>query len=215
MRLDLTGQRFGRLTAISRSDKDYITPSTGKHHSLWICQCDCGNITTVSIGQLRSGGTKSCGCLQRQRSAEAHTKHGFRFERLHGVWSNMKNRCNNKNCIEYPTYGGRGITVCAEWNEYPAFRAWALEHGYDETLPRCEQTLDRIDVNKGYSPDNCRWANMSEQANNKTDTVYFDYNGRKCTISEISELTSLSYNYLYYRLRTKKMTVNEIIESTI
>lgn len=211
--MDLTGMKFGRLTVLGRNSTDYITPSTGKHQSRWDCVCECGNTTTVVCGQLNSGKTKSCGCLQKERSAEAHTKHGYRYERLHSVWANMKNRCYNKNYKEYNSYGGRGIKVCDEWQKYEPFREWAMNNGYDESRPRGQLTLDRIEVDGMYEPSNCRFVNMHRQANNKTDNVFVTYLGESHTISEWASLLGVSYHYLYYRFRTKHMSMSEIIAS--
>lgn len=202
---------FGRLYVIRRHDEDYITPSTGKHTSRWICRCDCGNETIVTINQLRSGKTQSCGCYQRERSKEAHTKHGGRFDRLHGVWANMKNRCYNSNYNEFENYGGRGISVCEEWMEYPQFKEWALRSGYDEFASRGEYTLDRIDVNGNYCPENCRFVNMFVQANNKQNNIRIEYNGETYSLSELSQILNKPYDFLYYRLITKKLSLEDIL----
>lgn len=209
--MNLTGQRFGRLSVLYRHPKDYITPSTGKHTSRWVCQCDCGNVTVVNCSQLTGGRTQSCGCLQRERSAQAHTVHGGRYDRLHMIWANMKNRCYNPHYAEFDNYGGRGITVCKEWQEYPAFRDWALQAGYDSSNKRGTQTLDRIDFNDGYYPDNCRFVDMFTQANNKTDNIYIDYQGSTKTLSEWARLLNIPYDYLYYRVRTKGLPMQDVI----
>ena len=129
------------------------------------------------------------------------------------MWANMKNRCYNPNYSEYKSYGGRGISVCEEWMDYPQFKEWALFTGYDETLPRGQQTLDRIDYNGNYCPDNCRFVNMFIQANNKQDNVRITYNGEEHTLSEWANILNIKYDYLYYRFRTKGTPFEEIIKT--
>ncbi len=158
---DLTGQRFGSLTVIERAE------NTPQGQARWKCKCDCGNETIVRGSQLRRGDIISCHCVTTQRVTERNTTHGHAKERLYNVWCGMRQRCHCETHISYKYYGGRGIKVCSEWDDYSKFRQWALDNGYDESLKRGDCTLDRIDVDKDYSPDNCRWVSMKVQASNK------------------------------------------------
>lgn len=166
---DLTGQRFGNLTAIS----PVKTGSSAK----WLCRCDCGNETTVWSYDLQSGHTVSCGCIKRKTPARYVNYESVKKEnqRLYNIWSGMKQRCYNPKSKSYHNYGERGIAVSQEWkNSFSAFLSWANANGYSETL-----TLDRIDPNGNYCPENCRWIPLKEQPKN----TRFTYNNRMLTIN--------------------------------
>lgn len=189
--LDLHGQRFGKLVVIAPAER----AENGK--TRWLCRCDCGRETVVKTNALRTGDTKSCGCLVKEASSNAHKKHGMCETRLYRIWRGMKNRCCNPNARDYPYYGGRGIEVFPKWSEnYAEFQEWALSHGY-----RTDLTLDRVDTNGNYCPENCRWVTWKEQALNKTNNHLLTHNGVTMPVTVWAEKTGLSADVLYTRKR--------------
>lgn len=167
--IDETGNRYGRLTVVCRAG------STKNGEAMWLCLCDCGNESIVRGTKLRRMETRSCGCLEQEtRVLNGNRRmiptHGMSSSRLYGVWSGMKKRCNNPSHPHYKDYGGRGISVCNEWDkDFYTFAAWALSHGYDENAAKGQCTLDRIDSDGDYCPENCRFADMVVQQNNRRD----------------------------------------------
>jgi hypothetical protein len=163
--VDLSGQRFGRLVAIEKTERS----SCGA--TMWMCKCDCGNLVSVQYSNLKSGATQSCGCLNQENCTNRNRKHNGSFrgkvERLYRVWRGMLGRCEDPKNNSYRYYGLVGISVCDDWKDYEKFRSWAIEHGYDETAERGQCTLDRIDPFGNYEPSNCRWATMKTQSNNR------------------------------------------------
>ena len=151
---DLTGLRFGRLTVLERA-------TNNKRNGIcYLCICDCGRKKIVDVCHLRNGLTTSCGCFHKERARKANTTHSGSKTRLYQTWCNMKARCYRQGSTDYRRYGGRGITICDEWRDnFAAFQEWALSHGYDDNL-----TIDRIDVDKGYCPENCQWLSRSENS---------------------------------------------------
>lgn len=200
-RIDLSGRRFGHLTAIS------FNRSNEAGTTLWDCVCDCGNKIIVSYNNLISGNTSSCGCW--------HEKHGETYTRLYKCWSDMKARCYYKNDYNYKNYGGRGISVSDIWrNSFLAFRNWALSNGYNDNL-----TIDRIDVNGNYTPENCRWIPISEQQSNKRTNVFIEYNGESLTLKQIAkkyaEPKGISYKTFWYRLCVAKWDLERCLTQPV
>lgn len=160
---DLTGQRFGRLVVL-----DLIAKRSIHKKIMWRCLCDCGKEKSVATGELNSGKIRSCGCLLADRQRELKTTHGKTETRLYSIWRGMKRRCENPKSKNWKYYGALGVSVCDEWkNSFQAFYDWAMSAGYDETAPRGQCTIDRINPYGDYAPDNCRWADMKTQLQNR------------------------------------------------
>lgn len=160
-RIDRTGKRYGRLVCI-----EWLP-----NPSRWKCKCDCGNLCVVKTDKLINGDTKSCGCIKRELDTNRFYKHGETNTRLHNLWCTIRQRCNSPKSTEHEIYHDRGIRMCDEWNDYLVFKKWMLENGYDPNAPRGQCTIDRIDNNKGYSPDNCRIVDMKTQYHNRRDIL--------------------------------------------
>lgn len=134
-------------------------------------------------------------------------------ERLYVLWIGIKQRCNNPNNISYKNYGAKGVKVCDEWeHDYLSFKYWALDNGYDETLPRGAQTIDRIDFNGNYEPNNCRWLSIQKQQRNKSNTKRYEYNGQKLTLSEWAEVLNINYSTLHTRVLVCGWDLKDAIE---
>lgn len=199
--IDITGKRFGRLVVLKRA------PNSRTKMTRWECLCDCGNKTIVHGAHLKRGAIKSCGCYTRELSRAMFTTHGETNTRLHRIWKAMRERCRYKRNIHYKTYGGRGITVCKEWDEsFVAFRDWALKNGYADNL-----SIDRIDNNGNYTPENCRWATPKQQARNTTRTRLF--NGR--TLSEWAEILGIGRGVLSNRIYCRGWTVERALNEPV
>ena len=188
--IDFTGIKFNYLTMIERI-------GTNKYQqALWLCKCDCGE-TTIAIGsEVKSGKKKSCGCYKTSRLIKRVTTHGLYDTRLHHTWGNMKDRCYNKNSGEYYAYGGRGIAVCEEWrHNFQAFYDWAVSHGYSDNL-----TIERVNVDGNYEPQNCKWATRKEQMNNTRRNRKLTYNGKVQTLQQWADETGIRVQTLWIRL---------------
>jgi hypothetical protein len=161
--IDLKNKKFGKLTVIERA------PASNEKEAMWKCQCDCGNIVVTRGSSLRCGASKTCGCsrIEWSQTGNAKRTHGSTGERLYRVWVGMRQRCYLKIHNRYQRYGGRGIRVCPEWEDYTIFKTWAMSNGYNPNAKRGVCTIDRIDVNGNYEPSNCRWVDAKIQAQNK------------------------------------------------
>ena len=197
--LDLTGHKFHKLTAL------YPTGEKSEHgkNAVWMCICECGNYTVANTGQLRCGTKKSCGCAIIDHARSLNYIHGGRKDRLYYVWMDMRRRCRDPKSKEYKNYGGRGISVCPEWdNSYEAFKEWALKNGYDSMAKRSQCTLDRINVDGDYRPENCRWVDMVLQCNNKRNSIFLTYNGTEKTAAEWGKEYGISGRTIMRRIRS-------------
>lgn len=204
--LNLVGERYGMLTVIKR------VGNSSNGHSNWLCQCDCGNFTTVHSGHLREKrGTKSCGCLWK-KAGERTYKHGGTGMRLYAIWDSMNQRCRNQNHPSFSRYGGRGISICDEWLDFENFRQWAYANGYDENAKRGECTIDRIDNDGNYEPSNCRWTTAKEQARNTSKCgLFIKYEGKNVMLSKVCEELGINYGRVRARMRRGKTFEEAII----
>jgi hypothetical protein len=211
IKIDLTGQKFNRLTVIREA------PKRKNYTSMyWLCECECKKYIIVSAVDLKRGHTKSCGCyrsemvIKKNISRKTHgqtTKGNISHE--YRIWCGIKNRCYNSNHTYYKHYGGRGIKMYFEWiNSFDCFYA------YVGKSPTKKHTIDRINNDGNYEPGNVRWATMKEQANNRSNTRYFNYNGKLLTISQLSDISNISYTTLKYRLN-KEWTLEKAMTEPI
>ena len=192
----MISRKFGRLTVIGFAGI-HITPC-GTKRRMWKCRCECGNETTVTENNLKNGSTKSCGCWKYEKIKEHNTKHGGTNDRLYGIWKSMKRRCNSPKDSHYKSYGGRGIKVCDKWNDYENFKKWAYANGYNEDAEYGECTLDRINNDGDYEPNNCRWVNRIVQANNTSKNHLVSLNGTQMTIAEFARVMNIPKNHARY-----------------
>ncbi len=192
-KIDLAGRKFGRLMVL------YDTGERKNGKVIWHCKCDCGNEVDVKSVNLISGYTTSCGCYNRERVAEANTVHGMsrrrKYHPVYRIWQAILQRCENPDHNQYKNYGGRGIKVCDEWHDAVIFINWALTHGWQEGL-----SIDRIDNDKGYSPDNCRWVTQKEQQRNRRNNHLIAFDGKTQTVVQWAEEMNISPQTLYSRI---------------
>ena len=190
---DYSNKKFGRLTVLYRVENNKF------NQVQWLCKCECGNEKIITANSLRNGTTKSCGCLKKEQDYIniAHIKHNKSNTRLYNIWRHMKYRCNNPNGKRHKFYYDKGIKVCEEWkNSFQVFYNWAINNGYNDNL-----SIDRIDNNKGYYPNNCRWANSIQQNNNQSNNIKILYKGKEYSIKELAEQNNIKRATLYERIK--------------
>jgi hypothetical protein len=198
--IDITGQRFGRLVA-----EQFV--ETRNHRAFWQFRCDCGLEHTTMAQIVKAADYQGHGCpvcVRAERAAQKAT-HGESKTRLHGIWRGMRMRCRNPNDKRYADYGGRGIHVVPEWEDFETFRDWSLANGYNERLE-----IDRRDNDGPYSPANCRWSGRRAQCRNTRQTRFVVFHGRRISISEVAELTGVSRNTLAGRM-DRGMSIEEAV----
>ena len=189
---DLTGQKFGKLTVVSLYS---MSPTK------WLCKCECGKDTIVSTCHLKEGHTKSCGCL---RTSPRHPKE---WKRIFSIWRHMKSRCYDENVREYKWYGKKGVTMCDEWlNYFETFFNWSISNGYKENL-----TIDRIDCNGNYCPENCRWTTKYVQDRNKTSKTWITYNNETMVMSDWAKRYNINSATLYSRIFERNWSIEDAL----
>lgn len=189
---DITGQRYGFWTPIRRAPR---TKPGGA--SRWLCRCDCGTEREVDSATLKSGKSRSCGCKMAEFTSNANKTHGLSGTRLHSIWKNMRRRCLAADNPRFPDYGGRGITICDEWRDFAVFHAWATANGYADDL-----TIERLDVDGNYEPDNCTWIPREEQSTNRRISLR-DNDGVPWL--KIAKANGISYRVFGQRVRVNGM----------
>ena len=199
--IDITGQRFGKLTVVK------LVGTDKRGATKWLCKCDCGNeIVAYKTNLMKPNHTTSCGCHKREIGKKIKTTHNFSKTRIYKIWAGIKNRCYDFNSNVYYLYGKRGITVCKEWlNDFMAFYNWSMQNGYNDNL-----TIDRIDSNGNYEPNNCRWATAKEQSNNTSKNRVYFIDGVRYTTKQIAEKHNINYGTFISRIY-RGWTIEEAI----
>lgn len=199
---DIIGVKFGRATTLRQFRENGYTKIE--------CICDCGNKFITNRPSLVCGNTNSCGCLQKEMLLKSSITHGMSGTRIHGIWNDMKSRCNLTTNQNYHRYGGRGIKVCSEWsglNGFENFYEWSINNGYRDIF-----SIDRIDNNGAYSPDNCRWSDMITQCNNRRNSKFLEYKGQTKTLSQWVRELNLKYPRTYHRIFILGWSVKDAFE---
>lgn len=205
------GQKFGRLTVAEIIFKE---GANGRGVIYWRCACDCGNVVEIRPQSLKSGNSSSCGCLKREirskQMTEQNIKHGMSGTRIHNIWNGMRARCRLKTHFAYAYYGGKGVKVCEEWLDFQSFYKWATANGYNDTL-----TIERMDTDADYCPENCKWIPMSEQSKNKSSTIWVTYCGKRMSLAEATEAAGLPYKPVLQRIKKLGWTADRALSEPI
>lgn len=191
--IDIRGKTFGRLKVLDRAE------NTKRGSARWLCKCECGKELVVIGRCLRNGHTKSCGCYHddcARKLGNSKKTHGMEPRRLYNIWRGMLQRCEYPKHEAYANYGGRGISICKEWHDFEVFRDWAIGNGYSNSV-----TIDRINVDGDYSPDNCKWSTRKEQAKNKRNSILITIGGETHSVSEWAHIKNINVRTIYSRLR--------------
>lgn len=198
--IDISGEKFHMLTVVER------VQNTDRGMPMFRCICDCGNETIVRGSNLKSGAVKSCGCLKRISHS---TTHNMSKSKIYRIWAGMKNRCYNKNAKPYKRYGGRGVLVCDEWlDSFENFYGWAIASGYEEGL-----TIERIDNNGNYAPNNCKWIPLGRQASNRSRNKSIKYKGEVHNLAEWCRKLGISYSLVHNRINKLGWTFEQAVET--
>lgn len=187
-------EKYNNLEIIKKYNK---ISKNNKKRIYALCKCECGNVKEIRYDSIKSGKTRSCGCLHLETAIKnfsskyTHEKSGTR---LYKIWTNMKQRCSNYENTRFDSYGGRGINICDEWLNFEVFYEWSMQNGYSDLL-----TIDRIDNNKSYHPNNCRWVDNKIQCNNRNSNIIVEYEGNEITLKQFSEKIGIDYSVINAR----------------
>lgn len=202
--IDRTGKKYGKLTVIRRVE------NAPGGVTRWECLCECGNLTIVRANNLNSGAVKSCGCLLKT-APQSRATHNMSNTRLYREWASIKARCYYKSQAGYKSYGARGIKMCDEWlNSFEAFADWSLSNGYSDDM-----TIERIDNDKDYMPNNCKWISLSEQANNRRSNIKITHNGETHNLSEWCKIYGIDYKLAHNRIYKLGWSFERVISEPV
>lgn len=203
-KLDMIGKRFGKLTVIEEYDRNK------RGYYRYLCKCDCGNEKIAIGSELQNGHIKSCGCYKKDSIINRCAKYTKEEKKLYGIWKGIRSRCNNKNSKPYQYYGGRGITICDEWNDYLIFYHWSMQNGYEKG-----KQLDRINNDGNYEPSNCRWVTPLENNHNRGNVNHYTINGITHTLTEWCSIYKIKYNTVRARIIQKGWDIEKALTTPL